>query len=80
MGKAIEIAKWKAHLKECRLVEYPEPKSQITEIIESLKGEEQTKASLIAEFGEFYTLHKTIQSLSKTSGIQARLSFQLVVD
>jgi protease-4 len=80
MDKAIEIAKWKAHLKECRLVEYPEPKSQFDEIISSLKGEEQAKAALEAEFGEFYTLHKTIQSLSKTSGIQARLSFQLVVD
>ncbi len=80
MDKAIEIAKWKAHLKDCRLVEYPEPKSQFDEIISSLKGEEQAKAALQAEFGEFYTLHKTIQSLSKTSGIQARLSFQLVVD
>jgi protease-4 len=61
MEKAIEIAKWKAKLKDYRLVEYPEPKTQLEEILSALSGEEQTRAALEAEFGSIYTLHKTIQ-------------------
>jgi protease-4 len=80
MDKAIEIAKWKAKLKECRLVEYPERKSQFDEIIASLTGEEQTKLALEAEFGEIYSLHKTIKSMSKTSGIQMRVPFQMGIE
>jgi len=77
MDKAIAIAKWKAHLKDYKLVEYPAQKTQLEEIIESLKGEEQAKSMLEAELGEIYTWHKTLQSLAKTSGIQARIPFQL---
>lgn len=80
MDKAIAIAKWKAKLKECRIVEYPQPKSQFEEIIEAITGKEQTSIALEAEFGEFYKLHKTIQALSKTSGIQARVPFQLGIE
>lgn len=80
MDKAIAIAKWKAKLKECRIVEYPQPKSQFEEIIEAITGKEQTQVALEVEFGEFYKLHKTIQALSKTSGVQARVPFQLGIE
>jgi protease IV len=80
MEKAIEIAKWKAKLKDYRLVEYPEPKTQLEEILSALSGEEQTRASLEAEFGSIYTLHKTIQSMSKTSGIQARMPYLMTIE
>lgn len=80
MEKAIEIAKWKAKLKDYRLVEYPEPKTQLEEIISALTGEEQTRAALEAEFGSIYTLHKTIQSMSKTSGIQARVPYLISIE
>lgn len=80
MDKAIEIAQWKAHLKEYRLVEYPVQKTQIEEILASLTGEEQTKLALEAELGEIYQWHKTIKSLSKTTGIQARVPFHLNID
>ena len=80
MEKAIEIAKWKAKLKDYRLVEYPEPKTQLEEILSALSGEEQTRAALEAEFGSIYTLHKTIQSMSKTSGIQARMPYLMTIE
>lgn len=80
MDKAIAIAKWKAKLTDCRIVEYPQQKSQIDEILSILRGDEQTKSALENEFGEFYTLHKTIRSLSKTSGIQARVPFNLSIE
>lgn len=80
MEKAIEIAKWKANLKDYRLVEYPEPKTQLEEILSALSGEEQTRAALEAEFGSIYTLHKTIQSMSKTSGIQARMPYLMTIE
>ena len=80
MEKAIEIAKWKAKLKDYRLVEYPEPKTQLEEILSALSGEEQTRAALEAEFGSIYTLHKTIQSMSKTSGIQARVPYLMTIE
>jgi protease-4 len=80
MEKAIEIAKWKANLKDYRLVEYPEPKTQLEEILSALSGEEQTRAALEAEFGSIYTIHKTIQSMSKTSGIQARMPYLMTIE
>lgn len=80
MEKAIEIAKWKAKLKDYRLVEFPEPKTQLEEIMAALTGEEQTRAALEAEFGSIYTLHKTIQSMSKTSGIQARVPYLMTIE
>jgi protease-4 len=80
MEKAIEIAKWKSKLKDYRLVEYPEPKTQLEEIMAALTGEEQTRAALEAEFGSIYTLHKTIQSMSKTSGIQARVPYLMTIE
>ncbi|MCB9252502.1 MAG: signal peptide peptidase SppA [Flavobacteriales bacterium] len=80
MNKAIEIAKWKSGLKDYRLVEYPAPKSQLEEILSSIKGDDEVKALLEAELGEFYTLHKTLRSLSKTTGIQARVPFILALD
>ena len=80
MDKAVAIAKWKAKLKDYRIVEYPQPKSQYEEILTMFSGDEQTKAALKAEFGEFYTLHKTLQSLSKISGIQARVPFLIGIE
>jgi len=80
LDKAISIAQWKAHLKDFRLVEYPVQKTQIEEILASISSKEQTKSALEAELGEIYQWHKTIKSLSQTSGIQARVPFQLNID
>ncbi|MFM9945450.1 MAG: signal peptide peptidase SppA [Bacteroidia bacterium] len=80
MDKAVDIAKWKAKLKDYKIVEYPEQKSQIEELIAAFTGEEQTKAALEAEFGDIYTLHKTIRSMSRTSGIQARVPFYIGIE
>lgn len=80
LDKAIAIAEWKAHLKEYRLVEYPVKKSQFEELIETFTGEEQTKAVLEAELGEFYQFHKILKQMSHTSGIQTRLPFQMVIE
>ncbi len=80
MDKAIEIAKWKAKLSSYKIVEYPKPVSSFDEILSALTGEEQTRVALEAELGEFYTLHKSIRSLSKKSGIQARVPFVLGLD
>ncbi len=80
MSKAIEIAKFKSKLSNCRIVEYPQPKSLLEELLAMFSGEEQTRAALESEFGQWYTLHKTIKSLSETTGIQARVPFQLVLE
>lgn len=80
LDKAIAIAKWKARLGEYKLVEYPIQKTQIEEFLASLTGEEQARMALEAELGELYTWHKTLQNLSKTSGIQARVPFHLTID
>jgi hypothetical protein len=62
------------------LVEYPVKKSQFEELMETFKGEEQTKAVLEAELGEFYQFHKILKQMSHTSGIQTRLPFQMVIE
>jgi len=80
MDKAIAIAQWKAKLKDYKLVEYPQPKTQLEEIVSALTGEEKTKTLLEAEFGSIYTLHKTIQAMSKTSGIQARMPYLITIE
>ncbi len=80
MSKAIEIAKYKSKLTDCRIVEYPQPKSQWEEILSLLTGDEQVKSLLESEFGAYYSLHKTIESLSKSSGIQARVPYQVIIE
>ena len=78
---AIQIAVAKAGLEEgdYRLRYYPEQKSFMQELLETLTGDVQAKAMEL-QFGEFYPYVKQLQELKKYSGIQARLPYDMIIE
>jgi protease-4 len=75
LDDAIAYAAQKANLKNYRLKEYPESKS-IEEKIEESFGEMKANA-IKEELGDQYTFYKTVQWMKTTSGIQARMIYDL---
>jgi protease-4 len=74
MDVAIGIAAKKAKVAEAyKLVYYPEQKNQAwIELFNSFSGEEEAK---IKTFGAYYAHFKTLQSLPKYQGVQARIPY-----
>ncbi|WP_018343603.1 signal peptide peptidase SppA [Cytophaga aurantiaca] len=74
MNKAVALAANAAKLGESyKLVYYPEKKNQIwIEFFNSLSGEEEAK---MKTFGAYYEHFKTLQSLPKYQGVQARIPY-----
>lgn len=62
-------------ISEYRVVELPYQKDPIQELIMELFGNSSIQSSLATELGEYYSLFKVFQSLSKIKGIQARMPF-----
>lgn len=73
IDKAISIAKFKAKLKDCKIVEYPHQKSQFEQIMELFSGDEKARIALKSELGEYYQWYSAIKLLSNTKGVQTRL-------
>lgn len=73
IDKAMEIAKYKAKLKDYKLIEYPHQKSQYEQILELFSSEEKTRNALKSELGEYYNWYSTLKLISNSKGIQTRL-------
>jgi len=78
LDKAIAEAAKMAGLKEYKIVNYPKFKDPFTQIIEQLSGEDNsTKVKEI--LGENYVYYEYLQNLKSQKGVQARMTFDLVI-
>lgn len=76
---AIAIAASHAKLTDYKVKEYPEKKEPLQQILEDLKGDNETRI-LEKTFGEEYKYLKTFQSLKNAKGIQARIFYDVTVE
>ncbi|MBK7853667.1 MAG: hypothetical protein IPJ79_01025 [Bacteroidetes bacterium] len=59
--------------------EYPEKKEPLQQIIDDLKGDNETKI-LEKTLGEEYKYVKAFQSIKNSKGIQARIFYDVLVE
>ena len=79
LDKALEIAKTKAKINDCRIINFPEMKNPIETLFADMSGQASlflTKRSLTAEQFKFYT---DFEKIMHYRGIQARMSFDVNV-
>jgi protease-4 len=79
LDKAIAIAKTKAKITDCRIINFPEMKDPIETLISDMSGQASmflTKRSLTAEQFKLYT---DFEKIMHYRGIQARMSFNVNV-
>lgn len=79
LDKAIAIAKTKAKITDCRIINFPEMKDPIETLISDMSGQANiflTKKSLTAEQFKLYT---DFEKIMHYRGIQARMSFDVNV-
>lgn len=79
IGDAIEIAANKAGLDDYRVVEMPEEKDPMEQLLKQLKGGGQ-EALLEARLGSYYQYLKDVESMMNMKGIQARMPFTIYID
>lgn len=79
LNDAIAIAAAKAKITDYKVKEYPEKKEPLQQIIEDLKGDNETKI-LEKTLGEEYKYVKAFQSIKNSKGIQARIFYDVLVD
>ncbi|MEI6765289.1 MAG: signal peptide peptidase SppA [Bacteroidota bacterium] len=78
IDKAIEVAAGLANITDYKLVNYPKQKDPFTQIIEQMTGE-GGDAMIKKELGENYVYYQYLKNMSKVSGVQARLPFDLII-
>ena len=79
LDKALAIAKTKAKITDCRIINFPEMKDPIETLISDMSGQASmflTKRSLTAEQFKLYT---DFEKLMHYRGVQARMSFDVNV-
>ena len=79
LDKALAIAKTKAKITDCRIINFPELKDPIETLISDMSGQASmflTKRSLTAEQFKLYT---DFEKIMHYRGIQARMSFDVNV-
>ena len=79
LEKALAIAKTKAKINDCRIINFPEMKDPIETLISDMSGQASmflTKRSLTAEQFKLYT---DFEKLMHYRGVQARMSFNVNV-
>jgi protease-4 len=79
LDKALEIAKTKAKINDCRIINFPEMKNPIETLFADMSGQASlflTKRSLTAEQFKLYT---DFEKIMHYRGIQARMSFDVNV-
>lgn len=79
LDKAIAIAKTKAKITDCRIINFPEMKDPIETLISDMSGQASmflTKKSLTTEQFKLYT---DFEKLMHYRGVQARMSFDVNV-
>jgi len=78
LNDAIELAAELAGITDWRLMELPEQKDFITQLIEDLQGG-SIKRAIKHEMGDFYTYYRYVKNASTFTGIQARMPFEVEV-
>lgn len=76
---AISIAAVKAKLTDYKVKEYPEKKEPLQQLLEDLKGDNETKI-LEKTLGEDYKYVKAFKSLKNSTGVQARVVYNITID
>lgn len=79
LGDAVEIASKMANLENYRIVNLPEQKDPLQELIKSLSGDVRLRI-LQNELGESARYYKALDHLKTTSGVMARLPYELNVE
>jgi len=78
LEKAIEIAQNAAKIDDYKIVNYPKLKDPFEELIEELTANMKLKV-LTNALGDDYKYYKKLQSVTKQSGIMARMPFDIEI-
>jgi protease-4 len=78
LNDAIKLAVDKAKLSSYNISEYPEKEDFATKFMKSFTKDIQTSL-LKSQLGEQYALFQQVKNLDKINGIQARMSYDLVI-
>jgi protease-4 len=78
LEKAIEIAKEKANLTKCSIVNYPKEKDPFTEFMSEFTAQAKTRA-MASELGTSYIYFKQVKDILDNEGIQARIPYDLEI-
>ena len=82
LDDAIEIAQDMAGLDKYRLVEYPNVKSPIEQLVADLTGQKTSvkKAMVKQELGDLYPYYERMKTLQSLQGVQALMPYELKLD
>ena len=75
---AVKSAAKKAGLKEYKLVDYPDQKDPLKELFDDSADKVRTYFTK-QELGENYNYYQKMQSVLKTTGIQSRMPYEVVI-
>jgi len=78
LNDAINLAVAKAKLKTYNIKEYPEKEDFTAKLMKSLGKDIETRV-MKAQLGEQYSLFQKVRDVSKINGIQARMSYDLII-
>ncbi len=76
---AVKIAANMAGLDDYRVIELPEEKDAMEQLVKDITGEGQ-EALLKARLGNYYTYMKDVEELMNMKGVQARLPYTIYID
>jgi protease IV len=79
IGEAIDIAAAKAGLDDYRVVEMPEAKDPMEQLLKQIKGGGQ-EALLEARLGNYYRYLKDVEGMMNMQGVQARMPYTIYID
>lgn len=79
IDKAIALAKKKAGIKECSIIDYPDTQNMFSTILEK-KADNYVETKLLqSNMGEYYKGFSFIRNINQKASIQARLPFELII-
>ena len=81
MEDAIAYAAQKANLgSDYKVTEWPKPKDFFTRLMDSMNEKDKIDIALKQKLGVYYNYFKGLENLQKSTGIQARLPFDMVIE
>jgi len=78
INDAIKLAAGKAKIKTYNVKEYPEKEDFATKLMKTFSKDIETRF-MKAQLGEQYMLFKEVRDVSKINGIQARMTYKLII-
>jgi protease-4 len=78
LNDAVKLAVAKAKLKTYNIKEYPEKEDFTAKLMKSLGKDIETRV-MKAQLGEQYSLFRKVREVSQINGIQARMSYDLII-